>query len=221
MEKKPQDLYKLTKEDWSDYYNRLLLFASRKYGHNQIVNGTIDLEEVIQDAIVDILQGIRHWPPVGAQGGTKNISLYCFLCQIVRSKVSHILEQKKRIVSLDSILEDELPALLKLVIRMTTDPMQCSDQQALYNELCRWIINAAGDDALLKNIADLLTKEPDLQPKDIAQRLNLSEMEVRNAIKRLARRAKRMLEERSSIVHMVLMQSSFEQGTSKDTGGKH
>ncbi|MGA9773525.1 MAG: sigma-70 family RNA polymerase sigma factor [Blastocatellia bacterium] len=220
MEKQPQDLYKLTEEDWKDYYNRLTLFAYKKYGHS-ILNGTIDIEEVIQDVIVDVLLGIRHWPPVNDQGQTRDISFFYFLCQIVRSKVSHMLGQKKRMVSLDSILDDEMPELLELVIRITTDLMQSSDRQALYNERCWWIFKAAGDDVLLKRIADLLTKEPDLKPKDIAQRLNLSETEVRNAIKRLARRAERMLEGRSSITLPVLMQLPFEHGTSKDMGGKH
>ena len=206
MQVQPQDLYKLTEEDWIEIYNRLRLFVRQKYGHMRMLKGRIDFDEVIQDAITDTLRGIRRWPPVDAHGGIKNISFFCFLCHTVRSKVSHILEQQKKAVRLDGI-SDELQELGIRMNNVIASSLQRSDQQAQYNEVCRFVINASYNHKTQTDIAKLLVDTPDLRPKDIAELLNLSEPEVRNHIKCLSRKVKKVLEERTRNVQLELRHS--------------
>jgi DNA-directed RNA polymerase specialized sigma24 family protein len=221
MEAQHPDPHELTEKQWTHIHKRLLLFAYKKYGRHHMWNGGIDLNEVVQDAIEDTLLGIRRWPPVNAQGQIKDISLFCFLCNTVRSKVSHILEQQDKRVSLNYESKNDWQELQLTVHRLISPSIDSSDQQASYNELCRLIVNAVCDDRLLTRIARLLINTPDLQPKDIAKRLSISEMEARNAIKRLARRFKKMMEERSSMAQVSVIQYSSELESSKTTGGRH
>lgn len=190
----PQDyLARMTEADWKDLYKRLRLFAYMNYGWLQAKIGGLDLEEVIIESIEDVYFGARQWPVIDTQGRDKQITLCVFLCQTIRSKVSHILEKEKRKIYLDEDPEDEQQEFhAQLMAAHTT---QATDQQVIYGELCEKLLDSVHQDPFLTKIVKLLTETPDLRPLDIAKLLNLPVTDIRNALKRLSRKLRSLREE--------------------------
>ncbi len=90
-----KSLDQITDEEWMAIWRRLRLYAIHNYGWTQSTVGVgLDLEAIVQEAILDTLTGVRRWPPVDKQGTPKDEPLF-FLCQTVRSKVSHATEREK------------------------------------------------------------------------------------------------------------------------------
>jgi ATP-dependent Lon protease len=174
--------------EWKELRNRLLYFAHKSYARSHRISGD-HLDEVIQDSIVDVLTGTRRWPPVDEDGNERDVDLLVFLCQTIRSKVSHIIEKSYRELYVGDNLDlitDELTHEHRHLIRKNDEV----EQQAIYNELSRKLLKTVADDSILKQIVELLIKTPDLRPKEIALLLGLTMEEMRNAQKRLNRKAR-------------------------------
>lgn len=187
----------MTDDEWKDLYKRLRLFAYKKYGSLQMRVGGLELESVILDAIEDTFFGIRRWPVVDADGKIKNISLCFFLCQTIRSKISHILEQEKIKASIDN--EDSENHSLRLISKTPLRSVQAnesSDELAIYNELGQQLLEAVHQDELLTKIVKIYLDTPDLQPREVAEHLGLSVEEIQNARKRLDRKIGKLREGR-------------------------
>src|SRR5260370_24195642 len=88
-----QQLSSLSEEEWVDLYNRLLLFTRKRYGWLKTRSGW-DAHDLVQQAIIDALRGNRRQPHTGFPGGEPdpNGSLFRFLCTVLASNVSHLLE---------------------------------------------------------------------------------------------------------------------------------
>lgn len=186
-------LARMNEADWKDLYKRLRLFAYMNYGWLQVKVGGLELEEVITEAIEDLYLGTRLWPVVDKQGRDKQVSLCVFLCQTIRSKVSHILEKEKRKIYLDENPEDENPNFYDQL--MLAQTIQGTDQEVIYSQLCEKLLEVVRQDSFLTKIVTLLTETPDLKPLDIAKLLNLPVTDIRNALKRLSRKLRSLREE--------------------------
>ena len=186
-------LARITEADWKDIYKRVRAFAYGNFGWLQKRIGALDLEEVITEAIEDTYFGTRRWPVLDKQGQDKKVSLVTFLCQTVRSKVSHILEKEKRKVYLEDGPEDERSQFQAQ--SPTAQTIQNIDEEVIYYQLCEKLLESLRQDVLLTKIAKLYIEMPDLKPKDIAEHLGLSVTDVRNAQKRLSRKLRNVREE--------------------------
>jgi DNA-directed RNA polymerase specialized sigma24 family protein len=184
---------RMKEAEWQDLRNRLVYFAYRNYaeGHRNL---GYHLDELVQDAIVDVITGVRQWPPVDESGNEKQIDLFVFLCQTVRSKVSHVAKKKAREIQLgNSASLDLLSDRLSILPGSEEDE---PDRHVIYAEFSHRLLNLVSDDAMLTKIVQLLIDTPDLRPKEIAPILGLSIQEMRNAQKRLSRKLKTLKEER-------------------------
>jgi len=189
-----QDYFaRMTEAEWKDLYKRARLYAYMNYGWLQAKIGGLILDDVIIEAIEDIFFGARQWPVIDKQGRDKKVSLCVFVCQTIRSKVSHILEKEKRKIYLDESGEDEHSEFLAEM--MKAQRVYGADQRVIYNQLCERLLESVRDDPFLTRILRKLIETPDLEPRDIAKQMTLPVTEVRNALKRLSRRLRSLREE--------------------------
>jgi DNA-directed RNA polymerase specialized sigma24 family protein len=87
-EQSQQLLSSMSQEDWSEIYTRLLFYAYKRYHHLVGVHD-LDLQDIVQQAIADTLQGTRHWSPRDSEKGEVNLksNLFIFLCGVVDSNI--------------------------------------------------------------------------------------------------------------------------------------
>jgi DNA-directed RNA polymerase specialized sigma24 family protein len=182
-----ESLADMSQEELLDLWKRLRLFTHKHYGWLTRKIGGLDLDEVITDAIEDTFLGKRRWPPVDAQGQDKQIPLFTFLCQIIRSKISHIIKREKKMRSIDS--DEELESLNQNELH-TLRAHEQTDEQARYNELSDDLRKAVKPDPILEQIVELLVIKPDMKPNDIAENLKITDGILHNAQKRLTRKVK-------------------------------
>src|ERR1043165_6643337 len=174
-----------SKEIWEELWKRLRYFT---YSHYQWlpskVGGGIDLDDLIQDAIVDAVTGKRKWPPC--------VKPITFLCQVIRSKVSHMLEKEN--LRLKSLEETSTPALKAYTDSPYLIQAEDIQEQISYKELCNKIRELVSEDNLLIKIVELWISDPNLKPSEITHILGISIEETRNAQKRLSRKLLKLRE---------------------------
>jgi len=192
------ELKSISSEEWDDTYKRLRLYTWKRYKwlHDRM---GVDLDDFVHAAISDTLQEKRHWPPTDEQGRPKDVSLFFFLCQVVRSKVYHFWNRESQNISLNLIEQDhtfeefppesfELSAGESVGGRSGLMHTRLADRDAIDNEFRRRLRNlVAGDDELMK-IVELIIEDPRSNPREIAASLGLDIKRVYAAQKRLRRR---------------------------------
>jgi hypothetical protein len=136
-----QEVRDLTEDELWDLYARLRYFTHKRYGWlQQRVSGGVDLDALIQDAILDVITGMRKSPP--------HVPLFILLCQTIRSKASHLWEKEKGRLSIEGWQKTHSPAVLEYLVRDFSSehphllrPTEPSDQQAIYSQLCNKILD--------------------------------------------------------------------------------
>jgi len=209
MVKQSELLSSMTEEEWLDLYNRLRLFTYKRYYWLRDQTN-LDLEGIIQEAIIDTIQGKRRWPSVDKDTDevkqisleVKQISLFVFLCDVIRSKVSHLWEREKRQLSLDSfyennsVLEPKLEDSAKreaMLNESATEYLNLISRQDPYNQLVHKevvdkMLNLVSHDETLAKILQLWLQEPDLKPKQIAEKMGLNVKQIYVILKKLQKR---------------------------------
>lgn len=84
-----------TEDEWRDVINRLRHITYKHYYWLPLKVRGEDLDGLINDAIVDTLTGKRVRPP--------GVNLVTFLANVVSSKISHLLDREKKVVSLEDV----------------------------------------------------------------------------------------------------------------------
>ncbi|HXQ32582.1 MAG TPA: hypothetical protein VN843_01040 [Anaerolineales bacterium] len=201
MVKQSELLSSMTEEEWLDLYNRLRLFTYKRYYWLRDQTN-LDLEGIIQEAIIDTIQGKRRWPSVDKDTDEVKISLFVFLCDVIRSKVSHLWEREKRQLSLDSfyentsVLEPKLGDSAKrevLLNESATEYWSLISRQDPYSQLVHKevvdkMFNLVSHDETLTKILQLWLQEPDLKPRQIAERMGLNVKQIYLILKKLQKR---------------------------------
>ena len=175
----------LVQADWEAIWKRLRRFAHRYYWLPAKVRG-VDLDDLVQEAILDTISGDRHLPP--------NVELVTFLCQVIRSKAYNLLKKKE--IDIVSPLE-EIPQrqlFLTAGARFTEYVKEVDKQddcQRVFHKLGEFV---SGND-LESRMVDKWWEQPDIKPKEMAKELGVSIVEIRNAQKRLSRKVRKLAEE--------------------------
>ncbi|MEK6281234.1 MAG: hypothetical protein AABN95_12850 [Acidobacteriota bacterium] len=170
---------------------KLRLYTWKKYGWLTKLNG-IDLDDIAQQAIVDTFSGQRRWPPIDAATGIEkpDVTLFYFLCQTVRSIVSH-QGQGPRPVDFDRIDPRSDGPQYENAYAGTSAPFLVRpadiERAAEYNNLTDKMLELTSGDSDLSRIVRLWRACPDLKPREIAEELQFTMPEVRAAQKRLKR----------------------------------
>jgi DNA-directed RNA polymerase specialized sigma24 family protein len=191
---KARQVFEQMKEaEWRDLRNRLLYFGYRNYGGNDRRLG-YHLDDAVEDAIVDVVTGVRQWPPVDEYGNEREIGLFVFLCQTVRSKISHVIAKKAREIQFEDVQGLDLPLDRLETLRGSKESEL--ERKIIYSEFSEQLLKLVSDDNTLTKLIKVLIETPDLRPQEIAPLLGISMQEMRNAQKRLSRRLKALREEK-------------------------
>lgn len=180
-------LDELAETEWQDLWKRLRLYTYRNFGSR--VKDRVKLDEVIQDAIEDTYFGNRRLPP--------DVNLTAFLCETIRSKISHILEKEKNKISIEEFnglhqqSSSVVPTLNPSEYSGLTTQNEEGYQRVVYEELCSQIRRAVQPDPHLLQLAELLFAVPDLKPREIAIQINQPIQAVSNLLRRLSRKARK------------------------------
>jgi RNA polymerase sigma factor (sigma-70 family) len=194
----PNPLASISEDEWITTWKKLRLFAHTRYRWVEHKSG-VDVEDVIQKAIVDTIEGRRRWPH-------EKTSLFFFLAQVVRSEISHRLARERKTISLDSFSKaadnesldsestaDSIEILLRETSGLTDNRVEDAESRAISNELNKKLFDALARDEELVQILKLLVEG--LRPIEIAETLGLSVEQIRAAQKRLRRRLLALREE--------------------------
>jgi hypothetical protein len=175
----------MPEEEVYDLWKRLRLFAYSQYGWLKDNYGW-DIENEISASICAAFDGTRKWP-----AETENLTIYKFICGILYSKASHFLEKEKKVekIPLDDSSVGEIS-------RVENFPRSSNpDHQIYISQLCKKLKALFCSDPLVIRIIHYLEEMPDMKIKEIIEYTGLGENEIRNAMKRLDRKAKLLLEE--------------------------
>lgn len=181
------DFESITEKEWAQLLQKLRLHTWRRYRSLSEWLG-LDLDDVVHQALVDTLSGKRRWP-------REEVDLFHFLCEVVRSLVSHRLEQEKRNVPLESIGQraaddSELASVEAMIGGSIGEYLRYESiyNRLVYDSLIERMRELVKDDQELIDIVGLWSTDPSLKPSEIARELGVSIGEIRNAQKRLRRR---------------------------------
>jgi DNA-directed RNA polymerase specialized sigma24 family protein len=174
----------LTEAGWGSLWKRLRFFTYKNFAHK--VKGRVNLDELILEAIEDTYIGKRRLP--------LDVNLTAFLCETIRSKVSHNLRKEKSKVSIEELKADEYLKSFASPFQKAAEGRRTDEgyQRVVYRELCERIQKAARPDRYLIQLAELLFVTPDLKPREIAVQMNQPVRNVFNLLKRLGRRARKL-----------------------------
>lgn len=192
-------LASITKEQWVEMWAKLRLHTWKRYYWLNARLGE-NLDELAQQAILDTMNGTRRWPPIDARTGEAraDISLFSFLCEVVRSNVSHIWDREKRKLSIDTFNQDEelqefdqktINNLLNNAAKKYPHLVSTADTEStvIYNLITEKMLKMVEADTEVHEIIKLWREEPDCKPSEIAERLGFDISKVRAAQKRLRR----------------------------------
>lgn len=181
----------VTEEQWADAWIKLRLHTWKKYRWLHDKTGE-DLDDIAHQAIVDTWSGKRRWPPIDrlTRLPKKDISLLYFLCETVRSIVSHRWAKTKTTLpsdNLDSITNG--PQFEKAFAHPTSLVLKPGDieEAEQYKRLTDRMLDIVEDDNEVFQIVKLLRVYPDLRPREIAKILSITMPQMRAAQKRLRR----------------------------------
>ena len=181
-------LDELTQTEWENLWKRLRLYTYKNFAYK--VRDRFNLDEVIQEAIEDTYFGNRRLPP--------DVNLTAFLCETVRSKVSHLLEKEKNKISIEDLKGIQQQTSFALLTENISEYPQLiyrkeeGYQRVMYEELCSKIRKSVQLDPGLVQLAELLFAVPDLKPREIAIQMNQPIKNVFNLLRRLSRRARKL-----------------------------
>src|SRR5262245_59622290 len=149
--------------------------------------------------MLDSMNGVRRWPPIDSKTGKQNpdVSLFYFLTEVIRSKVSHVWQRERRRVSIDSNDESEFDGFDRgLIDRLLSDSAEIhpeffrydhTESDAAYNQTTARMLEIVAHDKEMYRIAKLWRDQPNLKPRELAKCLDLTMPQVRAAQKRLRR----------------------------------
>lgn len=160
-------------DDWEAVLPRLLLWATRLHARTLAdVRGAPSPEDLVQDAVTDVLTGRRSRPA--------DVPLAVLLYGVVRSRASQVLARAKtrgavpgpRYIGLDEAATAHAEA--------AADPVQRADLRTR-------ILRLVGDDVVLAGIVRLWFEDPSLPARDLAAMLDIPVAEIYAAARRLRR----------------------------------
>jgi len=169
------ELESLTQTEWEELYLRLRYFAYKYYSH-LAKRGTI-LEDLIHDSIIYCCSAHRVRP--------QDVSIFNFICAVIRSNTSHYFEKESRRAKLNSG-------------RQSTK-FSSSESMSEYENLridllstMKRVEEEIKDDDELNIIHQSMINDPEIKPSEIADSHNLSIDKVKNARKRYIRLVKKL-----------------------------
>jgi len=179
-------LARMSVEEKVDLYNRLRYLTKARFGRLN----TDEIHKVVVEAMLAVSEDRWAYPVLDEMGNPKDISFFKFLAGVIRNKVSRYNESKRRKVEFDQhdesqTSEDWLDSIQYKQGRSRGYEQSNPETNAIRRELCEHLCALVSGDELLSKIVQLAFAG--LEPREIADELNLSRLAVYNARKRLRR----------------------------------
>lgn len=183
-------LESLTEEDWRVLRQQLLLHVYKKYWWFYLRTGR-SLEGLVQEAFLALLSGRRRYPPMDRHAGLErhDVTHLAFLCETIRSLVSRQYHVSLTLENLDRVAQFQESHLYPYLFSPPD-----AESSLTYKQLLRTMLELVQDDPVVHRIVQLKATEPDLRPREIAERLNITMEQMYAAQKRLNRRLERFKE---------------------------
>lgn len=186
-----QDLKSATEETALEIINKAMFYANKRFKWVEQKIPGVDLRDIVHESYIDVLQGVRSGP--------SELPVVVLVCNTVKSKVSHLWDKERRRLVQKELQEGDYDDHANTQVELITDQLReaqrymvqtagRSDEQMIYNELCKIILEKVGDDKTLAGIVELYFTDPDMKPQDIAKKLCLTPKDVYQALRRLRRR---------------------------------
>jgi DNA-directed RNA polymerase specialized sigma24 family protein len=184
---------KLEEHPWEDTISRLALYTIRKAKRlywQGIMNGNMpagkEAQDVVQDAIEDVLTGQRSWNPATQP------DLFVYLRRVVDSKLSHLVESmENRSVRSESALgarKEDAPGITFIAEFPDSGPSPFETLiQAEAEDFFWGFYEFLADEPLLQNVVECIDGGIN-KSTDIAIHLGVPPKEIYNVRKRLQRR---------------------------------
>jgi len=184
-------IHRITDAQWEELRLKLQIYAWRKCRWLRDLTG-IDLDDLVQQAIVDTYTGKRRWPPIDPTTGEErtDVSLFAFLCQTVRSLASHDLRRPRKVdIGGTSASNEDSPTEPAYVGAGNPFFLKSSDieRAAEFTNLTDKMLQLVSTDEELSRIVRLWRACPDLRPREMVDALQMTMPQMRAAQKRLRR----------------------------------
>lgn len=192
-------LASMTEEDWNIVWRQLRVFVRAKYFWFYLRTG-YSLDGIAHEAVIAVLNGSRRYPPIDKETGLErsDVSLLAFLCETIRSHVSHLCERHRRIPPPSRL--DDLSNPLQ--VQNASEPGKSVSSKHVkvegdvgYELFIAELLALVKGDSLLSQMVRMWSEDPNLKPGEMADALGLEMKVLRNAQKRLRRRLKKLLGE--------------------------
>ncbi len=193
---RPDPKTALERVDLDALNQRVVKYATRHFKQLDIATGgEWSPEDLVQEAFVLVWRGTRSWPTYWAADRASILEddLFILLCGTVRSIAGH-----KRADLGDDLIHDTFGESAPDVWRPSSAIRSPSGndqefgrllQDILDNELRAQLQTVLGDDKIALKIALTWAQDPFVTPRALASELGNDIEEIRNAVKRLRRRA--------------------------------
>ncbi len=170
----PASLHALVEAEWPRLAPRLLLYAGKLHRHVLArFPHAPDPADLVHEAVADLLSGHRARP--------EDVTLFVFLCGVIRSKASNFLMRQQRLDGTDRLgryVDADSPGAHRI-------PTPGPEGEGVLRAQVQALI---ADDPFLVRMTQLLFDDPELKPGDLAEMLGCTATEVYAARKRLERR---------------------------------
>ena len=202
----------MTELELTDVWNRLRFYTYKHfYWFHGKTSSHLDLDDLIQDAIVEVLTGRRHIP--------NNVSATAFLCQNIRGKVIHLWKEQERGRILERKVKEGKTRTVKKHPSKFSEPRLLDsllntfftghphspptnvpiDKQNIISQVIRSLLGRVNSNESLTRIVHLLIENPDIKIGELPGILNISLSKARSAHKRLTKEVRKLRKEEGTI----------------------
>lgn len=185
-----------TDEQWIEFWQKLRLFTFKRYAWLKVSLG-VDLEDIVNEAVADVLNGTRVWSRrVEGPSSSLNIqeqlatSFFGFLCGVVQSKISHLIEKAKKQEGLFVGFDSHLTNNERYEALVSSAGQTRIEDRIEFSQLTKRMEELVSGDEAAVRIVRSLSVLPDLTPQEIAEKTDLNIHDIYNALKRIRRRLK-------------------------------
>jgi len=189
----------ITDEQWVEMWDRLKLHVRKRYAWLNTKYG-LDLDELVHQAILATMLGERRWPPIDKITGIAktDVTLFYFLCEVIRSNVSHWIAKDKKLVLITGNPGCNAEEVLSVVAASKGSNINNDlESQIVQDDLTNKMLALVADDNVLVNMVKQWRRDPSYKPNELAELLDVDITVIRAAQKRLRKRLREFREAES------------------------
>lgn len=172
--------------NWGDLLPRLLALARWRLACSAVAGAqpSVGPEDLVQDALIDVLSGNRAWDP-------EKTTLFTAACLIIRSKISHIAKAnhgRERVSLTDEGVSQSIQAAPDLQTHSAETAFWTLHQMRESQDFVLAFHDSLADEGQLQAIVAAIVVDDCAKPAEIASATGIPTKEIYNKMKTLRRR---------------------------------